>query len=143
MKKTILDRNFHSELEILNFSILHLEIEFFQSLGPLGSLAIAIVRFWCAKLWCLVTLKSHLSHLGRSDQQPLTLKQPGLLDQQLLKTLHKNASTRKRGGVQEIQRFPAVFCHQRKTKGQQLKGKIVSALFHTFWHFSTLFQSFS
>ena len=33
--------------------------------------------------------------------------------------------------------------NQRKTKGQQLKGKIVSALFHTFWHFSTLFQSFS
>ena len=35
---------------------------------------------------------------------------------------------------------------QRKTKGQQLKGKIVSAL-HTVWHFSThfltLFQSFS
>ena len=28
---------------------------------------------------------------------------------------------------------------QRKTKGQQLKGKIVSALFHTFWHFSTHF----
>ena len=26
--------------------------------------------------------------------------------------------------------------NQRKTKGQQLKGKIVSALFHTFWHFS-------
>ena len=32
---------------------------------------------------------------------------------------------------------------QRKTKGQQLKGKIVSALFHTFWHFSTLFHTFS
>ena len=35
--------------------------------------------------------------------------------------------------------------NQRKTKGQQLKGKIVSALFHTFWQFSahfTLFQSF-
>ena len=34
----------------------------------------------------------------------------------------------------------------KKTKGQQLKGKIVSPLFHTFWHFSThftLFQSFS
>ena len=31
---------------------------------------------------------------------------------------------------------------QRKTKGQQLKGKIVSALFHTFWHFSTLFHTF-
>ena len=29
--------------------------------------------------------------------------------------------------------------NQRKTKGQQLKGKIVSALFHTFWHFSELF----
>ena len=27
--------------------------------------------------------------------------------------------------------------YQRKTKGQQLKGKIVSALFHTFRHFST------
>ena len=36
--------------------------------------------------------------------------------------------------------------NQRKTKGQQLKGKIVSALFHTFWHFPhifILFQSFS
>ena len=39
--------------------------------------------------------------------------------------------------------------YQRKTKEQQLKGKIVSALFTlfgTFWHFSTvftLFQSFS
>ena len=33
--------------------------------------------------------------------------------------------------------------NQRKTKGQQLKGKIVSALFHTFWHFSTLFHTFS
>ena len=32
---------------------------------------------------------------------------------------------------------------QRKTKGQQLKGKIVSALFHTFWHFSTLFHTSS
>ena len=43
---------------------------------------------------------------------------------------------------------------QRKTKGQQLKGKIVrhffshfwpnlSALFHTFWHFSTRFHTFS
>ena len=35
---------------------------------------------------------------------------------------------------------------QRKTKGQLLKGKIVPALFHTFWHFPhifTLFQSFS
>ena len=43
------------------------------------------------------------------------------------------------------------FFHQRKTKGQQLKGKIVSALFHTFWQFSThifthffrVFQNFS
>ena len=32
---------------------------------------------------------------------------------------------------------------QRKTNGQQLKGKIVSAPFHTFWHFSTLFHTFS
>ena len=32
---------------------------------------------------------------------------------------------------------------QRKTKGQQLKGKIVSALFHTFWQFSTHFHTFS
>ena len=32
---------------------------------------------------------------------------------------------------------------QRKTKGQQLKGKIVSALFHTFGHFSTHFHTFS
>ena len=32
---------------------------------------------------------------------------------------------------------------QRKTRGQQLKGKISSALFRTFWQFSTLFQSFS
>ena len=31
---------------------------------------------------------------------------------------------------------------QRKTKGQQLKGKIVSALFHTSPHFFTLLQSF-
>ena len=30
----------------------------------------------------------------------------------------------------------------RKTKRQQLKGKIVSALFHTFPHFSTLFLTF-
>ena len=33
--------------------------------------------------------------------------------------------------------------NQRKTKGQQLKGKIVLALVHTFPHFSTLFQNFS
>ena len=33
--------------------------------------------------------------------------------------------------------------NQRKTKGQQLKGKIVSALFLTFWHFSTHFHTFS
>ena len=33
--------------------------------------------------------------------------------------------------------------NQRKTKGQQQKGKIVSALFHTFSHFSTLFHTFS
>ena len=33
--------------------------------------------------------------------------------------------------------------NQRKTKGQQLKGKIVSALFGTFPHTFTLFQSFS
>ena len=32
---------------------------------------------------------------------------------------------------------------QRKTEGQQLKGKIVSALFHTFWQFSTHFHTFS
>ena len=32
---------------------------------------------------------------------------------------------------------------QRKTKGQQLKGKIVSALSHTFWQFSTYFHTFS
>ena len=32
--------------------------------------------------------------------------------------------------------------NQRKVEGQQLKGKIVSALFHTFWHFSTLFAFF-
>ena len=32
---------------------------------------------------------------------------------------------------------------QRKTKGQQHKGKIVSAFFHTFWHFSTRFHTFS
>ena len=30
---------------------------------------------------------------------------------------------------------------QTKSKGQQLKGKIVSALFHTFWHFSTHFTT--
>ena len=29
-------------------------------------------------------------------------------------------------------------CAQRKTEGQQLKGKIVLALFHTLSHFSTL-----
>ena len=32
---------------------------------------------------------------------------------------------------------------QRKTKGQQLKGKIVSALFRTFWHLSTHSHTFS
>ena len=31
---------------------------------------------------------------------------------------------------------------QRKTKGRQLGGKIVSALFHPFWHFSTHFHTF-
>ena len=39
---------------------------------------------------------------------------------------------------------PGSFAH-RKTQGQQLKGKIVSALFHTFSHFSTFsspFQNF-
>ena len=40
------------------------------------------------------------------------------------KTLHTNSST------------------QRKTKGQQLKGKIVSALFHTVWHFPARFHTF-
>ena len=42
--------------------------------------------------------------------------------------------------------FLGTFSHknnQRKTKGQQLKGKIVSALFHTFWQFSTHFHTFS
>ena len=33
--------------------------------------------------------------------------------------------------------------NQRKAKGQQLKGKIVSALFQTFWHSSTHFHTFS
>ena len=36
--------------------------------------------------------------------------------------------------------------NQRKTKGQKLKGKVVLALFHTFWHFphfSHFFRSFS
>ena len=33
--------------------------------------------------------------------------------------------------------------HQRKTKGQQLKGKIGSALFRTFWQYSTHFHTFS
>ena len=37
---------------------------------------------------------------------------------------------------------PLFYKTQRKTKGQQLKGKIVSALFHTFWHFSTHFHTF-
>ena len=44
------------------------------------------------------------------------------------------------GGTSAEQNCPKI---QRKTKGQQLKGKIVSALFHTFWHFSTLFHTFS
>ena len=40
--------------------------------------------------------------------------------------------------------FPVVSNYtQRKTKDQQLKGKIVSALFHTFWHFPTHFHTFS
>ena len=30
-----------------------------------------------------------------------------------------------------------------KTKGQQLEGKIVSALFHAYWHFSRHFSHFS
>ena len=38
IEKTILDRKFHSEIEFLNFSVSHLEIEFFQSLGPLRGL---------------------------------------------------------------------------------------------------------
>ena len=33
--------------------------------------------------------------------------------------------------------------NQRKTKGQQLQGKIVTALFRTFSHFSTHFHSFA
>ena len=33
--------------------------------------------------------------------------------------------------------------NQRRTKGQQLNGKLVSALFHSFWHFSTHFHTFS
>ena len=32
---------------------------------------------------------------------------------------------------------------QRKAKGQQLKDKIVSALFHIFWYLSALFHTFS
>ena len=34
------------------------------------------------------------------------------------------------------QKSALILWNQRKTKGQQLKGKIVSALFHTFPHFS-------
>ena len=37
----------------------------------------------------------------------------------------------------------ALHIYQIKTKGQQLQGKIVSSLFHTFWHFSTHFRTFS
>ena len=33
--------------------------------------------------------------------------------------------------------------YQRKTTGQQPKGKIVSAPFHTFWQFLALFRTFS
>ena len=33
--------------------------------------------------------------------------------------------------------------NQRKTKGQQLRGKIVSALFHTYWHFSKHSHTFA
>ena len=39
--------------------------------------------------------------------------------------------------------FCLASCSQRKSKGQQLKGKIVSALFHTFSLFSTLSHAFS
>ena len=46
-----------------------------------------------------------------------------------------------------LRRGVGVEVNQRKTKGQQLKGKIVSALFRTVWHFSThfptLFSEFS
>ena len=38
--------------------------------------------------------------------------------------------------------YPFVPLNQRKIKGQQLKGQIVSALFHTFWHFSTHFHTY-
>ena len=40
-----------------------------------------------------------------------------------------------------LQRSSGTAQTQRKTQGQQLKGKIVSALFHTFWHFSTHFRT--
>ena len=35
IEETILDQKFHSDIEILNLSILHLEIDFLQSWGPL------------------------------------------------------------------------------------------------------------
>ena len=45
-------------------------------------------------------------------------------------------------GVKECRAQSSVF-DQRKTKGKQLKGKIVSAPFHTFWHFFTHSHTFS
>ena len=41
------------------------------------------------------------------------------------------------------EKFSGLKNGRRKTKGQQLKGKIVSALFHTFWQFSPHVHTFS
>ena len=43
----------------------------------------------------------------------------------------------------QSRRFRIPHKNGRETKEQQLKGKIVSALFHTFWQFSTHFHTFS
>ena len=77
IEKTILDRKFHSEIEILNFSISHLEIEFFQSLGPLG---ICPPIFWIRLAWKipgeglfrnhLVTISTAVLFWGRAASGP-------------------------------------------------------------------------
>ena len=54
-----------------------------------------------------------------------------------------NRGSRQKLGKLKLQsELPETVNCQRKTKGQQLQGKVVSALFHTFWHFSAHFHTF-
>ena len=73
---------------------------------------------------------------------PQRVLQGVLLKQQENEGTKRPADKRPEKGPQKAQ-APKSGKYRRKTKGQQLKGKIVWALFHTLWHFSTHFHTFS